>query len=105
MEPSEQIDKQVAELDDWRGRVYANLRRIINEADPGLKEEWKWGTAVWSLAGNVCAVGAFKDHLKINVFKGGAPWWINRRCSTVALRPKNRAPLTSTMVTTSKNQH
>ena len=70
MNPSEQIDNQIAALNDWRGRVYGELRRLINETDPKLKEEWKWGTAVWSLGGNVCALGAFKDHLKINFFKG-----------------------------------
>jgi len=64
------IDKQIAELPDWRGRRYAELRKLINAAGPDIKEEWKWGTAVWTDSGNVCAVGAFKDHLKINFFNG-----------------------------------
>jgi hypothetical protein len=46
------------------------LRKVINDADPKLKEEFKWHTAVWSASGNVCALGAFKDHIKINFFKG-----------------------------------
>jgi len=50
----------------------ARLRRVINEADPNLKEEWKWDTAVWTNKGNVCALGAFKDHVKINFFKGAS---------------------------------
>jgi len=48
------------------------LRKLILEAAPGFTEEWKWGTPVWSLKGNVAAVGAFKDHLKINFFKGAS---------------------------------
>jgi hypothetical protein len=48
------------------------LRKLILAAEPGLTEEWKWGTPVWSLKGNVVAVGAFKDHLKINFFKGAS---------------------------------
>jgi hypothetical protein len=70
--PSEQIGKQIAGLPDWRGQTMAHLRRIINEADPNLKEDWKWGTPVWTDKGNVLALGAFKDHLKINFFKGAS---------------------------------
>src|SRR5712692_8825415 len=68
--PSEQIDKQIADLPDWRGQTMAHLRAIINGADPNLKEEWKWGTPVWADKGNVVALGAFKEHVKINFFKG-----------------------------------
>ena len=72
MNPSELIDERIAELGDWRGQLFADLRKIILEADPDMKEEWKWGTAVWVHNGNVCAVGAFKDHVKINFFKGAS---------------------------------
>jgi hypothetical protein len=64
------IDKQIAELDDWRGKLFARLRRLIKSAGPGLIEDWKWNTAVWTHGGMVCAVGAFKDHVKVNFFKG-----------------------------------
>ena len=50
----------------------ARLRRVINEVAPSLEEDWKWGTAVWTGKGNVIALGAFKEHLKINFFKGAA---------------------------------
>lgn len=66
------ISKQIAELGDWRGKMFARLRKLIREADGEITEEWKWGTAVWSHQGNVVAVGAFKDHLKINFFQGAA---------------------------------
>lgn len=69
---SQLITNQIAELADWRGQMLARLRKLILEAAPGLTEEWKWGTAVWSQKGNVVAVGAFLDHLKINFFKGAA---------------------------------
>ena len=72
MKPSELIDQQIADLPDWRGQMFAHLRQLIHEADPRLIEEWKWGTAVWTYNGLVCAVGAFKDHLKINFFKGSS---------------------------------
>ena len=72
MNASEQIDKQIAELNDWRGELLVRLRGVIGQADPGLREDWKWGTAVWTEDGNVCAVGAFKDHVKVNFFKGAS---------------------------------
>ena len=70
--PSQLITNQIAELADWRGKMLARLRKLIHEADSDITEEWKWGTAVWSHKGNVVAVGAFKDHLKINFFKGAS---------------------------------
>lgn len=62
----------IAGLGDWRGPTLARLRVLINAADPRLKEDWKWSTPVWTYKGNVCALGAFKDHVKINFFQGAA---------------------------------
>src|SRR3990172_1712428 len=72
MAPAQLITNQIPELDDWRGKILARPRKLILEDAPGTTEEWKWGTAVWSHKGNVVAVGAFKDHLKINFFKGAS---------------------------------
>ncbi|MEP7104305.1 MAG: DUF1801 domain-containing protein [Chloroflexota bacterium] len=70
--PSELIDRQIAGLPDWRGELMTNLRRIISQADPNLQEDWKWDTAVWAAKGNVCAIGAFKESVKLNFFKGAS---------------------------------
>ena len=70
MNASERITNHIDELDDWRGKVLAQLRKLIGEATPGVVEEWKWNTPVWSRNGNVVAVGAFRDHVKVNFFKG-----------------------------------
>src|SRR6266542_2945969 len=70
--PSQRITDQIAELADWRGTLLARMRKLIHEADPDVAEEWKWGTAVWSHNGNVCAAGAFSDHVKLNFFKGAS---------------------------------
>ena len=70
--PSQLITNQIEELADWRGNTLAQLRKLILAAAPDITEEWKWGTPVWSLKGNVVAIGAFKDHLKINFFKGAS---------------------------------
>jgi hypothetical protein len=72
LKPSQQIDKHIQELADWRGKLLARLRKLILEAVPELTEEWKWDTPVWSYKGNVVAGGAFKDHIKLNFFKGAS---------------------------------
>src|SRR5262245_12428912 len=72
MSSSQQITSYIADLADWRGDALARLRTLILEADPEIAEEWKWDTPVWSHKGNVVAAGAFKDHLKLNFFKGAA---------------------------------
>jgi hypothetical protein len=70
--PSQQIEDYIKSLDDWRGKMIARLRKLILEADPHLTEEWKWDTPVWSYRGNVVAAGVFKDHVKLNFFKGAS---------------------------------
>jgi len=67
---SEQITNHINELGDWRGKILAHLRKLILDAAPGIVEEWKWNTPVWSHNKNVVAVGAFQDHVKVNFFQG-----------------------------------
>src|SRR5215470_3785184 len=70
MNPSTLIDKKIEELVDWRGTVFKDLRKLIHEVDPKVKEEWKWNTAVFVNQGMVCAIASFKDHVRLNFFKG-----------------------------------
>ena len=70
MDASKLIDKQIADLGDWRGKVFVRLRKLIRSADPDIVEDWKWNTAVWTNHGMVCAVAGFKEHVKVNFFKG-----------------------------------
>ena len=70
--PSQRITNHIAELADWRSTMMARLRQLILDANPALVEEWKWSTPVWSHHGNVVAAGAFKDHVKLNFFKGAS---------------------------------
>jgi hypothetical protein len=70
--PSQQIDNYINGMGDWRGKMIGRLRKLILEAAPDLAEEWKWDTPVWSHKGNVVAAGVFKDHVKLNFFKGAS---------------------------------
>jgi hypothetical protein len=68
--PSEQINKKIKELGDWRGKTLAKIRKLIKEADPEIVEEWKWETPVWSYNGLICTGETYKDHVKMTFAKG-----------------------------------
>jgi hypothetical protein len=70
--PSQQIDNFIKELTDWRGKWIAQFRALILKTAPEVTEEWKWGVPVWLYKGNVVASGVFKDHVKLNFFKGAS---------------------------------
>ncbi len=67
---SKRITAYITSHDDWRGPMLARIRKIVLGAVPDIAEEWKWGTPVWTHNGLVCAASAFKEHVKINFFKG-----------------------------------
>ncbi|HEV2217744.1 MAG TPA: DUF1801 domain-containing protein [Candidatus Dormibacteraeota bacterium] len=69
---SRRIDQHIKSLGDWRGEMMARLRRIIISTEPSLTEELKWGTPVFISNGNVVAIGALKEGVKINFFKGAS---------------------------------
>jgi hypothetical protein len=66
MNPSERIDQLIAGLDDWRGKTFAAVRKIVLAADPDITEEWKWmGSPVWSRDGIVAVANAHKGKVKL----------------------------------------
>ena len=66
------IDDRIKELGDWRGKTLAKVRGIIHKADPGIVEEWKWTTPVWSHDGIVCTGETYKDKVKMTFAKGAS---------------------------------
>ncbi|HEU4733326.1 MAG TPA: DUF1801 domain-containing protein [Kofleriaceae bacterium] len=73
MNPSELIDKAIADHPDWRGQTMAEVRRIIRATVPDVTEEWKWmGTPTWSHNGILCICNAFKEMVKVTFLHGAA---------------------------------
>jgi len=67
------ISERIAELGDWRGETLARMRKLIQEADPEVVEEWKWmGTPVWSHDGILCTGESYKDKVKLTFAKGAS---------------------------------
>jgi hypothetical protein len=75
---SELISKRIAELGDWRGEMLSRMRKLIQEADPDVVEEWKWvkpttpGTPVWSHDGIICTGETYKAVVKLTFAKGAS---------------------------------
>ena len=58
--PSQLIDAKIKELDDWRGKMLAHVRALIQQADHEVVEEWKWSVPVWSHDGIICTGETYK---------------------------------------------
>ena len=71
MEPSQRIDRLIAEIADWRGKTFAAVRKTILAADPEIVEEWKWmGSPVWSKDGIIAVANAHKGKVKLTFDHG-----------------------------------
>ena len=75
---SDLITKRIAELGDWREETLARMRKLIQQADPDVVEEWKWvkatrpGTPVWSHDGILCTGESYKNVVKLTFAKGAS---------------------------------
>jgi hypothetical protein len=73
MNPSQRIDRLIAELKDWRGKTLASIRKSILEADREIIEEWKWrGSPVWSRDGMIAVGNAHKEKVKLTFSHGAS---------------------------------
>ncbi len=65
------IDERIRDLGDWRGETLGRMRKLIQEADPGVVEEVKWmGTPVWSHEGIICTGETYKSVVKLTFAQG-----------------------------------
>src|SRR5579864_1481871 len=73
MNPSQRIDRLIAELTDWRGKTFAGIRKTMLEADREIIEEWKWmGSPVWSHDGIIAVANAHKGKVKLTFAHGAS---------------------------------
>ena len=71
MDASERIDLLIEGLTDWRGKIFAAIRKAILEADREISEEWKWrGTPVWSRHGIIAVANPHKGKVKLTFVHG-----------------------------------
>jgi len=71
--PSKLIDARIDELGDWRGKVLARMRLLIQQTVPDVVEEWKWrGVPTWEHDGIICTGETYKDKVKLTFAKGAS---------------------------------
>ena len=70
--PSQLIGERITELGGWRGKALARVRALIQEADPDVVEEWKWGGPVWEHDGGICTGESYKTTVKLTFHKGAS---------------------------------
>jgi hypothetical protein len=69
----ELISQRIADLGDWRGKTLSRMRKLIQQADPDVVEEWKWmGTPIWSHDGIICTGESYKSVVKLTFAKGAS---------------------------------
>ncbi len=68
----ERVDAYVESLTGWQRDGVVRLRELVHQAVPDMREDWKWDTPVFATRANVCAIGVFSDHVKVNFFKGAS---------------------------------
>jgi hypothetical protein len=75
---SAKISQRIEDLGGWRGEALAHVRKLIHEADPDVREEWKWekpksgGTPVWSHDGIICTGESYAKAVKLTFARGAA---------------------------------
>lgn len=75
---SDAITRRIEDLGDWRGETLDRVRQLIHEADPDIREEWKWakatspGVPVWEHDGGICTGEVYKAAVKLTFFRGAS---------------------------------
>jgi hypothetical protein len=64
---------------DWRDAMIARIRKLIEQAVPGVTEERKWakasnpdGVPTWYQDGLICTGETYEDHVKVTFARGGS---------------------------------
>lgn len=90
MTASDRIDELIAGITDWRGKVFADVRKAIRAADPDIVEEWKWmGSPVWSRDGMIAVANAHKGKVKLTFMHGAR---LDDPDGPVQRRPRRQRP-------------
>jgi hypothetical protein len=61
------------ELQDASANITRRIEGLIHDADPEIREEWKWrGVPVWSHDGIVCTGESYKQVVKLTFARGAS---------------------------------
>ena len=64
------VDAYLEKMPAFARAICLKLRSLILQADPAIKETWKWSAPVYEKDGMICAYSAFKQHVRLSFFQG-----------------------------------
>jgi len=69
-----EVDAYIRLLPDWQQAICQKVRDLVHQAEPEITEEVKFkDRPYFTLAGNVCALLAAKDHVNVFIYDPIAP--------------------------------
>jgi hypothetical protein len=77
---SKQVDARIKAIPGWQGKLLAQVRRLIKQAEPDVVETLKWakasnamaGVPVWEHDGIICTGETYKDKVKLTFARGAS---------------------------------
>jgi hypothetical protein len=67
---AESVDDFVAGLAPWQQEIAAQLRELIRQAAPELREGIKWSQPVYELQRPVCYIQSHQENLNLGFWRG-----------------------------------
>lgn len=68
--PDPKLRKLLEELDPTLAPIVAELRRVVHRSAPGLHEQVKWGSDMWTGRSNCITLMVYRDHVNLGFFRG-----------------------------------
>ena len=64
------VEGYISTLEDWKGEIVMELREIILEVSPEIKESIKWAQPVYESNGPFSYIKAFKNAVNFGFWRG-----------------------------------
>ena len=69
MNADSRVDDYISRLPDWQQAICQQVRQLVHDADPEVKETIKRSVLPYFvLQGNICALLAAKDHVNVFIY-------------------------------------
>lgn len=77
---SKEVEARIKAIPGWQGKLLAQVRRLIKQAEPDVVETLKWakasnantGVPVWEHDGIICTGETYKDKVKLTFARGAS---------------------------------
>jgi len=70
-EAKQKVDAYLYKMPEFARLICEKLRGLTLQADPEIRETWKWSAPVYEKNGMICSFAAFKQHVRFSFFQRG----------------------------------